>query len=75
MSVKVGQIYFNKRLEVKLVITFVSEDLCDWVTEKGKTCTDKCDWISLTSELVTEYKTWQEAINSPEFLGGTKENA
>lgn len=69
MNIKVGQIYFNKRIEVKLVITFVSnkENLCDWVTEEGKTCTDKCDWILLTSELIAEYPTWQEAVNSKEF--------
>lgn len=67
---KVGQIYFNKRIEVKLVITFVSEDLCDWVTEEGKTCTDKCDWILLTGELIAEYPTWQEAVNSKEFNNG-----
>lgn len=68
-KIKVGQIYFHNRIEKKLIITCVDNELnlCDWVTEEGKTCIDKCDWIKLTCDLLEEYPTWQQAVNSPEF--------
>jgi hypothetical protein len=71
MTVKVGQIYFHNRIEKKLIITCVDAELnlCNWVTEEGKTCIDKCDWIKLNCDLLGEYQTWQKAVDSPEFNG------
>ena len=72
MTVKVGQVYFHKRIEAKIVITYVDNQdyiLCDWIVDTGKVCTDKIDWIKQTCKLIAEYESWQQAVNSPEFKG------
>lgn len=67
--IKVGQIYYHRRIESNIVITYTDNDngLCDWVVDNGKVCTDKIDWIRQVCDFVAEYPTWQEAVNSKEF--------
>mgnify|MGYP004540714547 CR=1 FL=1 len=65
--IKVGQIYFQRRIEKKLVITIVDDVDCSWVTSEGKVDTDKQKWIENSCILKAEYPTWQEAVNSKEF--------
>lgn len=63
----VGQIYYHERIEKTLVITFVDEIDCAWITSEGKVCVDKQSWILKCCKPVARYKTWQEAVNSFEF--------
>lgn len=39
--IKVGQVYFHRKIEKNLVITIVDDVDCSWVTSEGKVCTDK----------------------------------
>lgn len=65
--IKVGQVYFHRKIEKNLVITIVDDVDCSWVTSEGKVCTDKQKWIECSCILKAEYPTWQEAVNSKEF--------
>lgn len=70
MTIKVGQIYNIPYLGGKVVVTWVRADNCNFtiVREDGyffsSSNTDN-DW-----ELIAEYPTWQEAVNSKEFNNG-----
>ena len=63
----VGQIYYNEKIGKKLVITFVDEIYCCWVTSEGKVCADKQTWVVNCCKPIARYPTWQEAVNSKEF--------
>lgn len=67
MTVRVGQVYYNEKIENTLVITCVDEMLCSWITAEGKVCTDKKSWIEKSCILLAEYPTWEEAMVSEEF--------
>ena len=67
MTVKVGQVYYNEKIEQPLVITCVDELYCSWITAEGKVCTDEKTWIEKSCVLLAEYQTWMEAVNSKEF--------
>ena len=66
----VGQIYYNEKINKTLVITFVDDIYCSWVTSEGKVCTDKQSWVLKCCKPVAQYPTWQEAVNSNEFNVG-----
>lgn len=68
--IRVGQIYFQRKIEKLLVITYVDDEDCSWITSEGKVCTDKQKWIEYSCILKAEYPTWQEAVNSKEFRNG-----
>lgn len=75
MTVKVGQVYklpYTKspvvviRIEPKIEDRF---DFIHFITEEGR---QERLWriaVEETLELVAEYPSWQEAVNSPEFKG------
>lgn len=67
MSVRVGQVYYNEKIEQPLVITCVDELYCSWITAEGKVCTDIKTWVEKSCSLLAEYPTWREAIVSKEF--------
>lgn len=67
MTIKVGQVYYNEKIEQTLVITCVDELYCSWITAEGKVCTDKKSWIEKSCVLLAEYPTFKEAINSEVF--------
>lgn len=67
MTVKVGQVYYNEKIEKTLVITCTDESACCWVTCEGKVCADRKAWIEKSCSLLAEYPTWKEAVNSKEF--------
>ena len=67
--IEVGQIYYNPKINKTLVITFVDELDCSWITSEGKVCVDKKSWIEKSCELIGEYKLWQQAVNSWKFNG------
>ena len=65
--IKVGQIYNIPYLGGKVVVTWVRADNCNFniVREDGfffSSSNIDEDW-----ELIAEYPTWQEAVNSKEF--------
>ena len=38
---KIGDVYFNPKNQITLVITIFDEVDCSWITNQGKVCTDK----------------------------------
>ena len=64
---KIGDVYFNPKNQITLVITIFDEVDCSWITNQGKVCTDKKYWIEKSCKLLVNYRTWQEAVNSFEF--------
>lgn len=69
-DIKVGQIYFDEILGGEIAITWIAMD------KKEYHCIRKDGFIFYSSdfstnkmELIAEYPTWQEAVNSPEFRG------
>lgn len=60
-EVKVGQVYFYPKINAKLVITFVDDENCSWVTEEWKVGIIGKGWLE-SCTLEVEYPTWQEAI-------------
>lgn len=73
MSIKVGQIYktdsgiyvvtrtwFNSAFDKKYI---------DCIYEDGTTTDYSMQYAEQYSELISEYSTWQEAVNSKEFNG------
>lgn len=79
--IKVGQIYMDNEGYMLFVITkeYINpqggKKTYDWIYQTGMTA----DYISEKkllsgATLIAEYPTWQEAINSKEFKGGSNEN-
>ena len=64
---KIGDVYFNHKNQITLVITIFDEVDCSWITNQGKVCTDKKSWIEKSCKFLVNYRTWQEAVNSFEF--------
>lgn len=69
--VKVGQIYSIPYLGGKVVITWIRADKTDFHCVRQDGFFFKSDDVS-DCELIAEYPTWQEAVNSPEFRGTKK---
>ena len=70
--IKVGQIYFIPYLGGKTVVSWIRNDKTEFalIRDDGFTFTGSekdYDW-----ELIAEYPTWQEAVNSKEFKGEDK---
>lgn len=55
------QVYFSPKDRENLVITFVDNEKCSWITEEGKVGIDSQKWLE-SCILKVEYPTWQEAI-------------
>ena len=76
MSIKVGQIY--KSPDGVMVITQINKHLnslrYDYIYNDGMTLSymREDEVLSPDTELVAEYSTWQEAVNSNEFKVGGK---
>lgn len=75
MKVKAGQVYKQKdkpewrKWEADLfVVTFVGFYITVIDTD-GISNNVGIDWIKGDCELIGEYPTWQDAVNSPEFRG------
>jgi len=75
MRIKVGQIY--KDPDGIMVITQINKHLdslrYDYIYNDGMTLSymREDDVLSPGTELIAEYPTWQEAVNSKEFRGGS----
>lgn len=65
--VKIGQVYYNEKIGQTLVITYIDELDCSWITSEGRVCTDRKVWINKSCTLLAEYPTWEEAMVSDEF--------
>ena len=71
-KIKVGQIYYSRLLCGKIVVTFKRADGTEFhaVRDDGYFFVGACDETDKDyNELIAEYPTWQEAVNSPEFRG------
>ena len=75
--IKVGQIrkpkkeYYNKAPDslFKIVISYTADDdYCSLIYENGN-CLEEVPsiFVEEKTELIAEYPTWQEAVNSKEF--------
>ena len=64
--IKAGQIYQTERLE-KFAVTRVIGPQISVITPHGIVAL--LSEISCDNELIAEYPTWQEAVNSKEFKG------
>lgn len=75
MTVKVGQVYklpYSKSPVVVIRIDPKKEKRFDWIyfiTDDGRQERLWRTSVEETLELVAEYNTWQEAVNSKEFKG------
>ena len=76
MSVKVGQIYrqkskpFWRKYEDDIFVISHIEYSIHIIFQSGNVDnTPKERWINGDCELIAEYPTWQEAVNSSEFRG------
>ena len=73
--IKVGQIYKLPISKSSVIVTNIEnkkDKQFDWIyfiTEEGLQERLWRKTVEETLELVTEYPTWQEAVNSPEFKG------
>lgn len=73
--IKVGQIYREKRLpfwrknNADKFIVCNAEYNISVIYNDGKTDYVGWEWIKGDCELIAEYSTWQEAVNSKEFKG------
>ena len=65
-NIKVGQVYSNKSMNFRIVSTWVDEDrdMRDFIRNDGFVLSG-C--LNEDYELIAEYPTWQEAVNSKEF--------
>lgn len=56
---------------IKMVISKIDDNCwCSIIFEDGDVITGSPDWVvEEKTELIAEYSTWQEAVNSPEFRG------
>lgn len=69
--IKVGQVYKSSLTDTIRVVTSIGYDTVstidtygdceEWIYDNLVKC---CNW-----ELIAEYPTWQQAVNSPEFKG------
>lgn len=75
MTIKVGQVYrlpFSKSPVVVIRIEPKKEERFDWIyliTDDGQQERLWRKSVEETLELLAEYDTWNEAVNSPEFRG------
>ena len=62
-NIKVGQVYSNKSMNFRIVSTWVDEDrdMRDFIRNDGFVLSG-C--LNEDYELIAEYPTWQEAVNS-----------
>lgn len=73
--IKVGQIY--KSYDGRMVITQINKHTnslrYDYIYNDGMTCSymQESEVLSPGTELIAEYPTWQEAVASKEFRGGS----
>lgn len=68
--IKVGQIYESNLTFAIRVVTFVEDGEVSIIHPDGYVDRWSFDDIANSKwELVAEYPTWQEAVNSPEFKG------
>lgn len=66
--IKVGQIYKSNSTFVIRVITFIDDSEVSLIHPDGYVDRWSFDDIANTNwELIAEYPTWQEAVNSKEF--------
>lgn len=72
--IKAGQIYREKELpkwrrneSCVFAVTYMSFNKLYVIYVDGKTDYVGIDWLKEDCELITEYPTWQEAVNSKEF--------
>lgn len=68
--IKVGQIYHSQIVAGKIVVTFQRADGTEFhaVRDDGYFFVGICDEMDKDyNELIAEYPTWQEAVNSKEF--------
>ena len=72
--IKVGQVWKEKKLPSwrkndsdVFVVTTVSFNKLSIVYNDGTTDYVTTDWVGGDCELIAEYPTWQEAVNSKEF--------
>lgn len=74
-DIRVGDVRRLKNSTTKFVVKDIeyNDDSCfDWIyttVEEGKTERIWRKTIDEVSILITNYNTWQEAVNSPEFRG------
>ena len=74
--IKVGQIYKEKKLpywrkheSTIFVICCIEMTHIYVIDTNGKTDFVGVDWLKADYELIAEYQTWNEAVNSKEFKG------
>ncbi|MCM1497328.1 MAG: hypothetical protein NC124_02570 [Clostridium sp.] len=69
--IKVGQIFKNKNNNLLFIVTRINQngnaDIL-YITGVGDCHSMDC-WFETEAELIAEYPTWQEAVNSEEFKG------
>ena len=72
--IKVGQIYTKDKqiLCVTSILGSVSGLLCNTIDVKGFVYKDFYKDFEKDKKFITEYPTWQEAVNSKEFKGNKK---
>lgn len=69
--IKVGQVYKTDQAEC-FVVTYIGVYTVTLIFEDGYVIhKENRDWITKCNELIAEYPTWQEAVNSKEFNNGT----
>lgn len=73
--IKVGQIYkeikvpdWRKHDSYIYTITNINFNIVAVIYKDGKTDYVRIDWINEDCELIAEYPSWQEAVNSKEFM-------
>lgn len=71
MTIRVGQIREEKKCKTKFVITYLNGEKVHCIDFDGvcycSIFSKEC--IENTSDVIAEYPTWQEAVNSKEFKG------
>lgn len=72
--IKVGQIYASPWSKTPIVVTdiqYTPKEPFDWIYVRSFSGVQERLWRKTmeTLELIAEYPTWQEAVNSPEFKG------
>ena len=66
-EIKVGQIYKSNLTFAIRVITFIDDSEVSIIHPDGYVDRWSFDEINSSWELVAEYQTWKEAVNSKEF--------
>lgn len=69
MNIKVGQIYNVPYLGGKLIVTWIRADKTNFDVVRNDGFFFICSEPDYKWELIAEYPTWQEAVNSKEFKG------